>query len=62
MKKCTFKEIHKYIQYRVHNPVLEQSTLTLKNISSETTRPNSMKLHIKLPWMPLYKNTTRGHD
>jgi len=29
-----------------------------KNISSETTSPNSIKLYRKLPLVTLYKNTT----
>ena len=33
-----------------------------KNISYETTIPNSRKLYRNLPWVTLYKNTTRGHD
>ena len=32
-----------------------------KNIS-ETTRPNSMKHHMKLLWVTVYKNWTRRHD
>jgi len=34
----------------------------LKKTSPETTWPNSMKLHRKLPWVSLYKTTTQSHD
>ena len=34
----------------------------LKYISSETTWPNSMKHHMKLLWVTVYKYTTRRHD
>jgi len=37
------------------------SCFALKNICSDTTTPNSSKLYRKLPWVTLYKNTTRGH-
>ena len=36
--------------------------LLYKNIFSETTCPNPIKLYMKLTWVTLYKNTTRGHD
>ena len=35
--------------------------LALKNISFETTRPNSMKPYRKLSWVTFYKNT-RGYN
>ena len=39
----------------------QTSCFALKNISSETTSPNSMKLYRNLPWVTFYKNT-RGWD
>ena len=42
--------------------VLRPSTIALKKISFETTRPNSMNHHSKLRWVTVYKNTTRRHD
>ena len=44
------------------HPYVRQQLLGKKPISSETTRPNSMKHHRKLLWVTIYKNTTRHHD